>query len=220
MSRKRLVYAGVFVVVSLIGMWGRYASQQAEQRKREQLFRQLALRPVAPETLAPPGPPPPTPAAEPRHMFDSTLPQESLELVGRAVGRDFRLLELSFAEELVTAKLSADAATVQQYALDKHAKAVEGPRPVQLVGGGKLEDSLFDASAVDLALVPRLSKEALERAALPDAKVTRVSLSQPLIRYAGEGPEWTVFVERGKVGEDWQYKFVTFNTRGKFKRIS
>jgi len=219
-SRKRLIFAAVFVVVSLIGVWARYASEQAERRKREQLFRQLSLNNIAPELGGASATPTPTPPPEPRDMFDSTLPQESLELVGRAVGGDFKLMELSFGEELVTAKVSADAATVQHYALNKHAKNVEGPQPVQVIGEGKLADSLYERAAVDLALVPRLSKEALERAALPDAKVTRVSLAYPLIRRAGEGPEWTVFVERGKVNVDWQYKFVTFDTRGKFKRIS
>jgi hypothetical protein len=218
-KKTRYILAGLLLVTGVLSMWARHAAQQAEKRKREELFRRLSTY-SRPELLAPT--PPPTPEAPPetRDMFDSTLPQESLELVRQAVGRDFKLMELSFGDEHVFVKVSSDGSTVQQYHLDKNRKSVDAPQPVQLIGDGKLGDSLYDPAAADLTLIPRLSKEALERAALPDARVTRVSLNYSIIRYAGEGPEWTVFVERGKVGEDWQYKHVTFNTKGKFKRIS
>lgn len=220
MSKKtRYILAGLVLVTGLLSMWARYAADRAEKRKREELFRRLSLH-TRPEMLAPT--PPPTPEAPPetRDMFDSTLPQESLDLIRGAVGRDFKLLELSFAEEHVFVKVSADGETVQQYHLDKNRKQVDGPQPVQLIGDGKLANNLYDPAAADLALIPKLSKEALERADLPGAKVTSVRLNYSIIRYAGEGPEWTVFVERGKVNEDWQYKHVTFDAKGKFKRIS
>ena len=219
MSKQRKVLLVVFIIVSALGMWGRYAYQKAEQRKREDLFRRLAMH-NRPESLAPSAPAAPTPSPDPRSMFDSTLPQEAFDLVRQQVGRDFKLMELSFSDSLTTANVCADAETVQQYQFVKEGPRVEGPRPVQIIGGGKLADSLYDPKAADLSLVPKLSREALERAALPDAQVKRVSLSYPIIRYAGEGPEWTVAVERGEVGKDWQYKFVTFDTKGKYKRIS
>jgi hypothetical protein len=219
LSKKRTVLLVAFIVVSVLGMWARYASQQAEKHKREELFRRLSTYSQL-EPAAPAASPTPAPPVDPRSMFDSTLPQESLDLVRQAVGRDFKLMELRFGETLTTLKVSADAETVQQYMFEKDGKRVEGPQPVQLIGGGKLGDSLYDPAAVDLALIPKLAREAVERAGLPDAKVTTVSLSYSIIRYAGEGPEWTVFVETGKVGENWQYKHVTFDTKGKFKRIS
>jgi hypothetical protein len=217
-SKKRIIFVAIFVVVSVLGMWGRYASEQAEKRKREALFRRLSLSPTRPEEVAPAAPTP-EPPVEPRSMFDSTLPQESLELVSRAVGRDFKLMDLSFDEKQVFVKVSSDGSTVEQYSLDKSEKRVDGPQPVRLIGDGKLENSLYPVSAVDLGLVPKLSKEAMGRAALPDSHVKRVSLAYSIIRYEGEGPEWTVFVETGE-GDAWKYKFVTFDTKGKFKRVS
>ena len=217
MSNRRKALLIVFIVVSALGMWARYAYQKAEQRKREELFRRLALRP---EPLAPAAPATPTPAPDPRSMFDSKLPQEAFDLVRQKVGGDFRVMELSFSDALTTFKVSKDDATVEQYRFLKDGARVEGPQPVQLIGDGKLADSLFDPKLADLSLVPRLAREAVERAAIPDAKATRVSLNYPLIRYAGEGPEWTVFVEAGEVGKDWQHKFVTFDAKGKFKRVS
>lgn len=219
MSKKRTIILVAFIVASVLGMWARYASQQAEKRKREELFRRLSTY-SRPEQLTPPAPATPTPPPDPRSMFDSTLPQEALDLVRQKVGRDFHLMQLHFGDDLTTIKLSADAETVQQYMFMKDGPRVEGPRPVQLIGGGKLADSLYDPKAADLSLIPKLSREAVERAGLPGATVSSVSFSYSIIRYAGEGPEWTVFVEVGEVNKDWQYKHVTFDTKGKFKRVS
>lgn len=220
MSKKRKALLVAFIVASVFGMWARYAYQKAEQRKREDLFRRLSTH-SRPELLAPSAPATPTPPPEPRSVLDSTLPQEALEHVRQKVGRDdFRVMEMSFSDALTTFKVSADGETVEQYTFKKDGARVEGPQPVQLIGGGKLADSLYETKAADLALVPKLAREAVERSGLPGATVTRVSLSYPLIRYAGEGPEWTVFVEVGEVGKDWQHKFVTFDTKGKFKRVS
>jgi len=219
LSKKRTILLVSFIVVSVLGMWLRHSHQQAEKRKREELFRRLATY-TRPEQLAPPEPPKPTPPPDPRSTFDSTLPQESLDLVRQQVGRGFKLMEARFGDTLTTFKVSADGETVQQYLFAKHDKRLEGPQPVQLIGSGKLADSLYDPAAADLSLIPRLAREAVERAGLPDAQVTTVSLSYPLFRRAGEGPEWTVFVETGEVGKDWQYKHVTFDAKGKFKSIS
>jgi hypothetical protein len=41
----------------------------------------------------------------------------------------------------------------------------------------------------------------------------------PFIRYEGEGPEWSASVETGKPGENWQSKHVTFDAKGKFKKV-
>lgn len=217
MGKKRKILLISFIVVSVLGMWLRYSHQQAEKRKREELFRRLATY-TRPEELAPATP---TPVPDPRSMYDSALPQEAFDLVRQKVGReDFKLMELSFSDALTTVSLSADAETVQQYKFIKDGARVEGPQPVQLVGGGKLADSLYDPAAADLSLVPKLAREAVERSGLQGATVSRVSLKYPLIRYEGETPEWTVSVEAGEVGKDWQHKFVTFDAKGKFKRVS
>lgn len=215
MSKKRTVLLVVFIGVSVLGMWGRYAYHQAEKRKREELFRRLSTY-SRPEQLAPATP---TPVPDPRSMFDSTLPQESFDLVRGRVGRDFKLLELSFSDAFTNVSVSTDAETAQQYQFTKDGRRLEGPQPVRLVGDGKLADNLFDPALADLSLVPKLAREGVERSGLPGAKVSRVSFKYPFIRYQGEGPEWTVSVEAGEVGKDWQSKYVTFDPKGKFKKV-
>lgn len=217
MSRNRKILLVVFIVVSLFGMWARYANQQREKRKREELFRQLSLnRPRPSESSAPAEPPAPKPV-DPRPVLDSTLPQETLDLVRQKVGRDFRLMEVSFGETLITYTLSTDGAAVQQYQVDKDTKEVTGPAPVNIIGGGSVADSLFDPKLADLSLIPRLAREAVERAGLPEGHADRVSFRYAGLRYAGEKPEWTVAVYSGS-GESLQSKLVQFDEKGKFKR--
>ena len=115
------------------------------------------------------------------------------------------------------AKLTTDGKAVSEYRRWTNRKNVEGPAPVQITGDGKLEDVLLKP-ATDMSLVPKLAKEAKERAALPDSKASSVSFKLPFLRYVGEGPEWSVMVETGKPGENWQNKHVTFDAKGKFKK--
>lgn len=222
MSRNRKVLLIVFIAVSVAGMWARHAYQKAEQRKRERLFATLAEsfrkgerekeEKRAAEARA-------NYVEETRDIFDSALPQESLEQIRQKVGQDFRLLEVWLHDKGVMAKLTTDGKTVSEYRRWTHRRDAEGPAPVQITGDGKLEDVLLKPADVDLSLVPRLAKEAKERAALPDSKVSSLRLNYSFIRYEGEGPEWTAMVETGKPGENWQNKHVTFDAKGKFKRV-
>ena len=202
--------------MSIAGMWARHAANEAEKRKREELFRKLSTSSVQPAETKPSAEPIP---AETRDMFDSTLPQESLEQIKQAVGQDFRLLEMWFHEKGVFAKVSTDGQSVKEYRRWTNKKEIDGPMEVSLSGDGKLEDNLLKMSDVDLSLVPKVAKEAKERAALPDSKVSSVSFKLPFIRYVGEGPEWTVMVEAGKPGENWQNKHITFDAKGKLKKV-
>lgn len=215
MNKKKLISVAVFIAVSVAGMWARYAHQKSEQRKREALFRQLSTYSTSP--AAAPSAEPPAPA-EPRSVLDSTLPQEMFDLLRQQVGADFKLMEMRLHEDLNTFTLSTDGKTVQQYRVDKNSKKVTGPSPVNVIGDNPLADSLFDQKVVDLSLVPRLAKEAAERAALPGGKAESVSISYPIIYTKGEGPEWTVYVGSGE-GETRQSKFVRFDTKGKFKDV-
>ena len=216
MSRNRKILLVLFIVTSIVGMWARYSYQQAEKRKREELFRRLALHTQRPAEAAPSAEPVP---AETRDMFDSTLPQESLELVKQTVGQDFRLLELWFHEKGIFAKVSTDGQSVKEYRRWTDRKEIDGPLEVRLTGDGKLEDHFLKMSDVDLSLIPKMAKEAKERAALTDSKVSSADFKLPFLRYEGEGPEWSVTVEAGKPGENWQSKHVTFDAKGKFKKV-
>lgn len=215
--KARRIFAAVFIVVSLVGMWLRYQHSQEEKRKREDMLRSLAnfsrqaereRYEIKPEEIV----------SEPRDMFDSTLPQEYLEQIRQAVGQDFKLLEIYFHEKMVNAKVSTDGQSAKEYRRFKDRKTVEGPIDVNLVGGGKLEENLFKPGDVNISLIPKLAKEAKERAALPESKVTSATFNYPFIRYEGEGPEWSVTVEKEKDGK-WEHRYVTFDPKGKFKKV-
>ena len=217
MSRNRKILLVIFIVVSLAGMWARHAMHEAEKRKREDLFRRLSMHSALRAEATPT--PEPVPA-ETRDMFDSTLPQESLEQIRQAVGQDFQLLEVWFHDKGVFAKVSTDGKSVKEYRRWTNKKEIDGPIDVSVTGDGKLEDHFLKMSDVDLSLVPKLAKEAKERAALQDSKVSSVSFKLPFLRYVGEGPEWTVMVEAGTPGVNWQNKHITFDAKGKLKRAS
>lgn len=224
MDRKRKFWLVVFIVVSVASIWARYSYEQGERRRMEQTLDSLA-RYQREHPIAPPGQAEATPAeadaetvAETRDMFASDLPRESLEAVRLAVGADFKLTELRFADELVSAVVSTDGQSAHQFVLYRGKKRVEGPNKVNLIGDNPLAESLYEEKQADLSLMPKLAKEALERVELEGARVTSMSFSYPIIRYKGEKPEWTVFVERGSP-PDWDHKFVTFDAKGKFKRL-
>ena len=216
MTRNRKIFAAVFIVVSLVGMWARYQNDKAEKRKREDMLRSLAnmtreserqrLQP-APEEIV----------NDPRDVFNSDLPQEYLEQIKQSVGQDFKLLEITFHEKMVTAQVSTDGQSVKEYRRFKSSKKVDGPIEVTISGDGKVEDNLFKLADVNISLIPKMAKEAQERAALPGGKVTSARFNYPFIRYAGEGPEWTVTVESEKDGK-WEHKYVTFDPKGKHKK--
>lgn len=220
MLKSRKLWLVLFIVASALGMWGRYAYQQAERRRMERTLESLA-RLEQERTLHPQAAADATPADafdETRDPFQSELPRESLEAIRRAVGGEFRLMQLTFAGEFTQAVVSTDGRSAQAFMLYRGRRNVEGPSPVRVIGDNQLADSLYEMKDADLSLIPRLTKEAVERAGLEGAKVTSASFAYPIIRYKGESPEWTLFVERGSP-PDWEHKHVTFDAKGKFKRI-
>lgn len=213
----RQIFAAIFIVVSVVGMWARYQYDQAEKRKREQMFRTLSdlSRDIGSDR---PGPTPEPTVDEPRDMFASTLPQEHLDKIRQAAGQDSKLLFLHVGEMGVSAKVSADGETVSEYRCWKHRKEPEGPFEVKIIGDGKVADNLLKPADVDLSLVPQMAKEAYARANFPDSKVDSAMLQYPLFRRRGQGPEWTVNLSARR-GEKWEFKNVTFDAKGKFKEV-
>lgn len=221
MSRNRKIILILFIVASVGSMWARHSYEQQKRRKMEDTLRSLATYQSgerANSLLPAAAPTPDDRVEEPRDMFDSELPQELLEQVTQKVGADFKLMELYVTDRGLQANVSTDGATVQQYERPKDRKTVEGPAEVRIVGDGKLADSLFDPKLVNLSLVPKLAKEAAERASVPGGKVETARFHYPFIRYRGEGPEWTLYVAGGE-GDARQSKFVTFDAKGKFKKV-
>lgn len=219
MSKQRKALLIGFIVLSVIGMVARYYNQQAERRRMERTLETLARVQREQQTQSLYPTPTPTPAdayEETRDMFASELPSESLEAIRQAAGPDFKLMELRFGDERTTATLSIDGKSVQQFTLRRGRKQAEGPSPVNLIGDNPLADSLYEQKAADLALIPKLAQDAVARSGIEGGRVTSVSFSYEALRYKGESPVWTVYVERG-TPPDWQHKFVKYDARGKFK---
>jgi hypothetical protein len=219
LSRKRKIILVLFIVCGALSMWARHSYEQQKRRRMEETLRRLSMHNQPGLGLLPtPEPTPDDRVEEPRDMFDSTLPQELLEQLTQKVGKDFKLMEVYVSERSLQANVSTDGATVQRYERPKDRKTVEGPAEVKLIGDGKLEDNLFDPRLVDLSLLPRLAKEAAERAAIPGGKAESARFNYPSIRYKGQGPEWSLIVWGGE-GEARQHKFVVFDAKGKFKQV-
>lgn len=221
MSKQRKFLLVGFIVLSVIGMVARYYHQKSERERMERLINDLARvqREQEMQRLYPT--PTPTPAdayEETRDMFASDLPRESFEAIRQAAGQDFKLMELRFGDERTTATLSTDGQSVQQFALRRGRKQAEGPSPVKLIGDNPLADSLYDQKAVDLELIPKLAQDALARSGIEGGRVTSVSFAYQALRYKGESPVWTVYVERG-TPPDWEHKFVNYDAKGRFKNI-
>lgn len=220
MSRNRKILLILFIVGTVASMWARHSYEQQKRRKMEETLRSLATYQSAEraKSLLPASAPTPDDRVEePRDMFDSELPQELLEQVTQKVGGDFKLMELAVTDRGLQANVSTDGATVQQYERRKDRSTVEGPAEVKIIGDGKLGDSLYDPKLVNLSLVPKLAKEAAERAAIPGGKAETARFNYPFIRYKGEGPEWN-FVVYANGGDGPESKFVVFDAKGKFKK--
>lgn len=221
MVSKRKILAAAIIVSGIASMWVRYEYDKAEKRKREQLFRTLSMNTYRPasESAAVPTPDPDA-VEETRDIFDSELPQESFDAIRQTIGKDFKLMKVWVSELGVDAVVSSDGETVQEFSRNKGRKNVEGPKPVQLIGGGKLSENLFDMKLVDLSLIPKLTKEAKERAALPEGKVSSVSMYYSIVYYEGEAPEWNVSILSGSPSQNnFEHKTVTFDPKGKFKKV-
>jgi hypothetical protein len=218
LNKKRKILLVGFIVLSCAGMWARYAHQKSERERMERLIRDLS-RVQREQRLYPT--PTPTPAdafEETRDLFTSERPREALDAIRQAVGPDFKLMELRFSDELTKALVSTDGRSVQQFLLARGRKRPDGPSPVNIIGDNPLADSLYEQKEVDLGLIPKLAEDAVGRAGIEGARVTSVSFAYQVVRYKGESPVWTVFVERGTPPE-WEHKFVTYDAKGKFKDL-
>lgn len=215
----RQIFALVFLAVSVVGMVARYQYQKAEQRKREQMLRTLSnlSRDIGRERFE--GPTPEPTIDEKRGMFDGELPQEYMAEIMKAAGDGAKLMEVHVSDMGLSAKVSNDGATVKEYRYWKGRKSPEGPFEVKIIGDGKVSDNLMKPADIDLALVPKMAKEAYERADFPDSKVDGARLYFPLFRQRGQGPEWYVNLS-AKRGEKWEFKNVTFDAKGKFKAVN
>ena len=220
MSRNRKILLIVFIAVSVAGMWARYSYEKSKRLKMENTLRSLATsmreseraaeKKRAEEAAA-------KYADEKREMFGGELPQEYFEKIKQSVGGDFKLMSVRVSDSGMSADISTDGEKVKRYQHFRRMRDLETPADVKLIGSGKLADSLFDPKELDLSLIPQLVKEARERSGLTGGEVRTASFEYPYFRSRGEGPAWSLYVEKGE-GESRQYKSVLFDAKGKFKR--
>lgn len=196
-------------------MYARYSYQQAEKHKREAMLRNLSLNNRLPS--APQSTPEPT-IQETRDMFDSELPKESYELIKQAVGKDFKLMELSISDLSVSAIVSTDDKTVSAYSRYRFKPAAEGPGKVNLIGEGKVEENLFTDKNIDLSIIPQMTKDALAKANLPEGKISGARYTYALFRGKNDPPEWSINIISGD-GDNFQSKHILYDAKGKFKKI-
>jgi hypothetical protein len=218
-SKQRKVLLVLFIVVGVVGMVARHYRQKSERERMERTLDELARAQREQRLYPTPTPAPADAYEETRDMFaGADRPRESLEAIRQAVGQDFRLMELRFADELTTATVSTDGRSAQQFTLSRGRKQAEGPSPVNLIGDNPLADSLYEQKAVDLEVIPKLAQDAVARAGIEGARVTSATFAYEIVRYKGESPTWTLVVERGSP-PDWEHKFVTYDAKGKFKSL-
>jgi|JI10StandDraft_1071094.scaffolds.fasta_scaffold218083_1 hypothetical protein len=119
--------------------------------------------------------------ASPADLFQTDLIARSVREVESRVGAPLRVLDLQAENGSLRIQVQdpAKPANVDQYELRDG--RISGPAPVQLLGPGDLEASLFPMAAVDLAGIPEFAREALAKLAIPDAQVTslRIRVDDP-----------------------------------------
>lgn len=114
-------------------------------------------------------------------LFETDLIARTARDVESRVGAPLRVLDLQAENGSLRLQVQdpAKPENVDQYELRDGRLA--GPLPVQLLGPGDLEASLFPLAAVDLAGIPGFARAALTKLAIPDAKVTslRIRVDDP-----------------------------------------
>lgn len=111
------------------------------------------------------------PAAD---LFSSDAIAQGAKELEAKVGGSLRMLDLMAENGSVRFQYEVPGkkGEVDQYEL--RGGELLGPKPVQLIGGGSLEDNLFTLADADLACIPELGKRALAKLAIADAKVSSV----------------------------------------------
>lgn len=114
-------------------------------------------------------------------LFETDLIARTVRELEAKVGAPLRLLDLAAENGSLRIQVQdpAKPGNVDQYELREGRLA--GPLPVQLLGPGSLEASLFPSSAIDLARIPDFTRAALAKLAIPEATATslRIRVDDP-----------------------------------------
>lgn len=134
----------------------------------------------------------------PTNMYEGTTAQDAINQVKKKAGDNIKPMSLRIypdrAEITVQDPNSPEKAIRYEY----REGAVTDPKPVTILGGGKVEDSLFDLADVDLAAIPNMAKTAKERINISGAEIESMSLSHSMVRMEADAPpKWTIMVKSG-----------------------
>lgn len=119
--------------------------------------------------------------AAPPDLFGSDVVARTVRDVEARVGAPLRLLDLMAENGIVRIQVQDPKrpANVDQYELRDG--VLKGPNPVQLLGPGNLEASLYPISEVDLGQIPAFTRAALARLGIEGAQPTslRIQIDEP-----------------------------------------
>lgn len=132
-------------------------------------------------------------------MYEGSTTQDAINEVKKKAGGNIKPMSLRVypdrAEITVQDPNSPEKAIRYEY----REGAVTDPKPVTILGGGKVEDSLFDLAEVDLAAIPDMAKTAKERINIAGAEIESMSLSHSMVRTeANAPPKWTIMAKSGE----------------------
>jgi hypothetical protein len=121
-----------------------------------------------------------SPANAAESLFADGNAPKAVEAMKRKIGGGIRALELVIypGYTKLQAENPAKKNDVGEY--EFRDGSVDDPTPVKIYGGGNLDANLFDLDPAVLGVVPQMVKDAPPRLAIPDGKVTHVTLKRGL----------------------------------------
>lgn len=122
----------------------------------------------------------PRPAAAP-DLFASDLVARTVHDVEARVGAPLRVLDLQAENGRIRVQVQDPKRPENVDQFELYQGVLDGPRPVQLLGQGSLDASLFPISAVDLTKIPAFTQAALAKLSIDEARPTslRIRMDDP-----------------------------------------
>lgn len=125
--------------------------------------------------------PPPQVKANAEDFFESDALSEFEPKMSEKIGGEVKVLDLSIYENNLKIQVQDPRKKENVDSYDYKDGVIAAPVPVRLIGGGNLEQNLFNLKEVNLARIPELVDEAREKSTdLEGAKVTHVIVKKDL----------------------------------------
>jgi len=115
-------------------------------------------------------------SAAPADLYGTDAIARAAKDLEAKVGAPLRLLDLRAENGSVTFQyeIPGKAGEVDQYEL--RGGELLGPKPVQLMGAGELQENLYELAGTDLGCIPELSQKSIAALGFADAKVSSLRL--------------------------------------------